>query len=236
MKKLATVKRLLYKVSDKCSGPVIYKGSLFALLLASGCATTTTSGSWEQPRTENAPYTHVLVVALTQSNDMRLSLERQLARNLAVGGSRASVSMSMATGSKDAPRTLETIQAMAREKNADAVLVLRVADAAVAIGKSKKDKDKYLLGGAIEDEATSKKEADTWTTPRTSNPTDALPNTKVKGEMIAALYDISDNSRIVYTVNVKTSYKEKGGQMFSILATDIAKGVADKLRGAGLVK
>lgn len=220
------------RLKNSGSGPVV----LCALLLASGCATTTTSGSWEEPRTENAPYKHVLVVALTQSDDMRISLERQLARNLAVGGSRASVSMGIATAAKDAPRTRETIQAMVKEKNADAVLLLRVADASVGVGKSKKEKDKYLFGKAIEDEATSKKQAGTWATPRTSNPTDALPDTKVKGEMTAALYDVTDNARIVYTVNVKTSYKEKGGEMLLILASNIAKGVADKLRGEGLVK
>jgi hypothetical protein len=224
---LNALKRLKILGSD----PVI----IFALLLASGC-TTTTSGSWEDPHTTNAPYQHVLIVALTQSDDMRISLERQLAENLAVGGSRASVSMSMATASKDAPRTRETILAMVKEKNADAVLLLRVADASIGLGKSKKEKDKYLFGGSIEDEATSKKEQDTWATPRTSNSTDALPDSKIKAEMTADLYDIADNVRVVYSIDVKTRHKEKGGEMIFYLASNIAEGVANKLLSEGLVK
>jgi hypothetical protein len=209
--------------------------AIVALLFTAGC-TTTTSGSWEEPRTENAPYQHVLVVALTQSDDMRISLERQLAENLSVGGSRASASMSMATASKDAPRTRETVLAMVKDKNADAVLLLRVADASVGLGKSKKEKDKYLFGGAIESEATSKKEQDSWATPRTSNPTDALPDSKIKAEMTADLYDIADNVRIVYSIDVKTRHKEKGGEMIFYLSSNIAEGVANKLISNGLVK
>jgi hypothetical protein len=205
------------------------------LLFATGC-TTTVSGNWEEPRTTNAPYNNVLIVALTDTDEMRLTLERELVQNLSVGGATVSASASLTTGMKNAPRSRETIIAMAQEKNVDAVLLLRVADASFAVGKSKKEKEKYLFGGAIEDEATSDKEKGTWTTPRTSNSTDALPNSKIKGEMIAALYDVSAEPRSVYTIDVKTKYKQKGGEMIFHLASNIASGVATELRSKGLVK
>jgi hypothetical protein len=205
------------------------------LLFAAGC-TTTTSGSWDEPRTTNAPYSNVLIVALTTTDEMRLTLERELMQNLSVGGTTVSASASLTTGLKNAPRSRETIIAMAQEKNADAVLLLRVADASVALDKSKKEKEKYLFGGAIEDEATSDKQKGTWTTPRTSNSSDALPDTKIVGEMIAVLYDVSAEPRSVYTIDVKTKYKQKGGEMIFHLASNIATGVADELRSKGLVK
>jgi hypothetical protein len=225
--KLNALKRFKNLVSDT--------GGIFILLFVAGC-TTTTSGSWEEPRTTNAPYNNVLIVALTNTDEMRLTLERELVQNLSVGGATVSASASLTTGMKNAPRSRESIVAMAQEKNADAVLLLRVADASVALGKSKKEKEKYLFGGAIEDEATSDKEKNTWTTPRTSNSSDALPNTKIGAEMIAALYDLSAEPRSVYTIDVKTKYKQKGGEMIFHLASNIATGVADELRSKGLVK
>jgi hypothetical protein len=225
--KLNALKRFKYLGSD----PII----IFVLLFTAGC-TTTTSGSWDEPRTTKAPYNNVLIVALTTTDEMRLTLERDLVENLSVGGTTVSASASLTTGMKNAPRSRETIIAMAQEKNADAVLLLRVADASVALGKSKKEKEKYLFGGAIEDEATSDKQKGTWTTPRTSNSSDALPDTKIVGEMIAVLYDVSAEPRSVYTIDVKTKYKDKGGAMINTLASNIATGVADELLRKGLVK
>jgi hypothetical protein len=215
---------------------------IFALI--SGC-TTTTSGSWEDPRTENAPYKNVLVVALHNNDSIRDTLERQVAKsisgnmtsgNTANNSSKASASTTLVTKLKDAPQDRESILTMSRKIDADAVLVLQVADSSVKLGKSKKEKNKFLFGGQIEDNTVSSSKKGSWETPRTTNETDILPDTKIDVEMQAVLYDTEDNGRAVYTIDVKTKYKEKGGELIYTLSSNIAEGVSNKLRQEGLIK
>ena len=215
---------------------------IFALI--SGC-TTTTSGSWEDPHTENAPYNNVLVVALHNNDSIRDTLERQVAKrisgnmtsaNTANNSSKASASTTLVTKLKDAPQDRESILTMSRKIDADAVLVLQVADSSVKLGKSKKEKNKFLFGGQIEDNTVSSSKKGSWETPRTTNETDILPDTKIDVEMQAVLYDTEDNGRAVYTIDVKTKYKEKGGELIYTLSSNIAEGVSNKLRQEGLIK
>jgi hypothetical protein len=211
----------------------------FAVLIfavVSGC-TTTTSGSWEDPRTENAPYNNVLVVALTSTDSTRVTLERQVAKSISgISSSRATTSTSQVTKLKDAPRDRESILTMSRKIDADAVLFLQVEDSSTKLGKSKKEKNKFLFGGQIEDNTVSSSKKGSWETPRTTNETDILPDAKIDVEMQAVLYDIVDNGRAVYTINVKTKYKEKGGELIYTLSSNIAAGVSNKLRQEGLIK
>jgi len=212
--------------------------------LASGC-TSMTTGSWEEPRTEHAAYTNVLVVALHDNDSVRDTLERQVAKsisgntasvNTANNSSRASASTMLVTKLKDAPRDRESMLAMSREIDADALLLLQVKDSSVKLKKSKKEKNKYLFGGQIEDNTESSSKEGSWETPRTTNETDILPDTKINVEMQAVLYDVADNGRAVYTIDVKTKHKEKGGEMIYSLSRNIAEGVSNKLRREELIK
>jgi hypothetical protein len=218
--------------------------AVLMLALVSGC-TTMTTGSWEEPRTEHAFYANVLVVALHNNDSVRNTLERQVAKrisgnmasvNTANNSSRASASTSLVTKLKDAPQDRESMLAMSREIDADALLLLQVKDSSVKLGKSKKEKDKYLFGGQIEDNTASSSKKGSWETPRTTNETDILPDTKINVEMQATLYDLADNNRAVYTIDVKTKYKEKGGELIYTLSSNIAEGVSNKLRQEGLIK
>jgi hypothetical protein len=215
---------------------------MFALL--SGC-TTMTTGSWEEPRTEHASYANVLVVALHDNDSVRDTLERQVAKsisgnmasgNTANNNTRASASTTHVSKLKDAPRDRESMLAMSREIDADALLLLQAKDSSVKLKKSKKEKDQYLFGGQIEDNTASSSKKGSWETPRTTNETDILPDTKISIEMQAVLYDITGNSRAVYTIDVKTKYKEKGGELIYSLSRNIAEGVSNKLRQEGLIK
>jgi hypothetical protein len=222
------------------------RAALAVLIFAvvSGC-TTTTTGNWEVPRTENAPYKNVLVVALHNNDSIREALERQVAKsisgnmtsgNAAKNSSRATTSTSQVTKLKDAPRDRESILTMSRKIDADAVLFLQVEDSSTKLGKSKKEKNKFLFGGQIEDNTVSSSNKGSWETPRTTNETDILPDAKIAVEMQAVLYDTADDGRAVYTIDVKTKYKEKGGELIYTLSSNIAAGVSKKLRQEGLIK
>jgi hypothetical protein len=205
-------------------------------VLISGC-TTTTSGNWEDPRTENAPYDNVLVVAFANHDNARVTLERQVTRSISANNiSKASASTSLVKKLKDAPRDRESILTMSREINADAVLLLQMEDSSVKLGKSKKEKDKYLFSGPEGKNMETSDEKGSWQTPHITNETDILPDTKIDVEIQAILYDLADNNRAVYTIDVKTKYKEKGGEFIYTLSSNIAEGVSSKLRQEGLIK
>jgi hypothetical protein len=207
---------------------------MFALV--SGC-TTTTTGNWEDPRTKNAPDTNLLVVAFANHDSSRATLERQVTRSISGNSSSgASASTSLVTKLKDAPRDRESILTMSRKINADAVLLLQMEDSSVKLGKSKKEKDKYLFSGPEGKNMATSDEKGSWQTPHITNETDILPDTKINVEIQATLYDLADNGRAVYTIDVKTKYKEKGGELIYSLSHNIAEGVSNKLRQEGLIK
>lgn len=227
----------LYTASMKL---LIRIAAVAAALLTSACTGTSVTGNWEDPRTQNAPYGNVLVVALLGHETTRLEMERQLTRELSAGGTRVTASMNLNDGLKNAPRTREEIIAMTEARKPDALLVLRVQDADLGLGKSKQEKSKYLFGGndAVvgSKEATDEKKDGSWETRGELNVTDVLPDAKIQLYIDASLYDVNDEGRAVYTIELDTRYKNKGDNMIYELTSNTALAIGKELRAKGLVR
>jgi len=80
----------------------------------------------EVPKSADTPYHNVLVIALFESFDMRMKLEKDVVNQLVERGVEAVASTSMMT--TKTPVTRQVFAAMAEELGSDAVLVTRFAD------------------------------------------------------------------------------------------------------------
>jgi hypothetical protein len=214
----------------------IFSLATLIFILISGCSTTT-SGSWEEPRTANAPYKNMLVVSLAAHDEFRTTVERKLANSIsATNKTTASAASSLVAKLKDAPRDRESVLVLVNKIGADSVLVIGADNSTIELRKSQKEKDKYLLSDDEIKPADPNDSDDSWATPSTAVETDILPDTKVNASVRAILYDVADNARPVYTIEVKTKYKGKGGESVFFIADEISIAVIGKLSQNGLIQ
>jgi hypothetical protein len=205
--------------------------AVFAILLT-GCSTTS-SGNWQEPRTTNSPFQNVLVVAATSYDDRRLELEDQLTDMLKSGDTTATASIHLEMKMAASPRSHENVLAALTETQADALLVLSLVDMQITPDQSQ-SKAYVNLGPhivVIEDAVVT----EIWASNYSIHETETQLITKDTARIQAVLYDIADSGRAIYTLNVKTKFKEEGGEPNYDLANNVAKAVSKKLRHAGLV-
>jgi hypothetical protein len=207
--------------------------ALLILLTAmvSGC-TTTLSGHPEGPHPGNAPYSNILVVALGIADSGRVTLERRLVANIAAGGSAAKSSIALAPKMADAPRTSEQIKSMLNETGADALLLVRLADSSAKLGKTQKEK---YFESHLKETPASSDDSGSWASITSTNATDDLPDTKISVELEATLYDVAEDGRVVYSIDVKSKHKEKGGGIALALSNNVAEAVSNELHKKGFI-
>jgi len=201
-------------------------------LLAAGCSTVAT-GTWQTPRTENAPYKNILVVAAIPYEEMRRDLEDLLSTEISAGGSNAASSRSIEHKQPHEPKSPESIITMIGETGADSLLVLRIIDQSVKLGKTP-DKGYVNIGpqiGVIEDANVT----EVWASDYSIGQTQGQMVAKSDSKMEAILYDVKDKGRAVYTIEIETKYEENGGDSTYVIAGNIATAVNNKLRQAGLI-
>ena len=203
------------------------------LLLVSGCSTVA-DGTWQKPRTTNAPFENVLVVAVVSSNRMRKDLERQLAEYIALGGSKASSSMLVESKLEHTPKSRESIIAMIEDTSADAVLVVRLVGESVTAGKTQAKA--YVNVGPQAEIIEHPHVTEVWVSDYSLHQTEGFLVAESDTKMEALLYDIADKGRVVYKISVESRYEEDRGDPTFVISDNVATAVARKLRHAGLVR
>jgi hypothetical protein len=204
-----------------------------ALLLATGCSTVA-DGSWQEPRTENAPFDEVLVVAVVSQRRMRSDIERRLSDEIETRGSRATASVNIEARLAHEAKSPESVIAMIEDTGADAVVVVRWVEQTVEAHQSQ-SKAYVDIGPqitVIEDPHVTEVWYSDYTIHETATQLEATSDTKVQ----ALVYDVADGARLVYKVDVETKYEENGSDSTFVIADNIAIAVAKQLHHAGLVR
>ncbi|MGI9290887.1 MAG: hypothetical protein ACR2QG_06385 [Gammaproteobacteria bacterium] len=204
---------------------------ILACLLTTACSTNI-SGQWEGDPPTAAPYKNILIVALVSSDNGRYTVERSLTDQLRSSRTAASASVTLAPKLDQAPRTQPEIINMLQSSDADALLVLKVRDAATSLGKTQREK--YFESHIKE--TSSDKDKDSWASVGSGETRDELPEIKITAEVTTTLYDVAENLRAVYSINTTTRYKDKGGEYISVIAGEIATAVSSELRTQELIK
>jgi hypothetical protein len=202
----------------------------FMLLLTAACSTTS-SGDWLEPRTDNGPFTNILVIAVLPWAESRLVVEEQLVYSLSEDGTQGFKSIYIEGELEEEAHTKANLNAMIAKTNADAVLVLRFIDQDVEAGKTQQklyynvDGGGYLYGYY----------GNAWAYEVSRHQTDALLTAKIETDVELTLYDVADEGRPVYRLQVKNKFENEGDGSTLYIAGDIADRTATRLRLAGLI-
>ena len=203
-----------------------------ALLLATGCSTVA-KGTWQEPRTENAPFDEVLLVAVVPQHRMRSDIERRLSAEIAMGSSQATASVDIEARLQHEAKSPESVIAMIEETDADAVVVVRWITQTVDVDQSQSKA--YVDTGpqvtVIEDPHVTEIWYSDYTIHETATQLVATSDTKME----ALVYDVADGARLIYKVDVETKYEENGSDSIFVIADNIAVAVSKQLHHAGLV-
>lgn len=204
--------------------------ALVAAALLSACGPTTkTSSSWQEPRTVNAPFGHVLVVAASPNSRLRRGFEIALVDLIKAGGSQASASVQV--GNPTDPLTAESVGDMVQKSGADAVLVARVIDREVELAKSRD-----RLGVKLSQPDSISQGTGTFTdyfrTEYSVYQTPGEVELKSMAKLDSSLYDVRNGGKVVYEVTTTTNFKEGEDDVVGEVTSALAK----QLKRDGLVK
>ncbi|MEJ2138730.1 MAG: hypothetical protein P8Y61_04630 [Gammaproteobacteria bacterium] len=198
--------------------------SVSALLAGSvllAACTTRTQDTWVGARPANAPYRNILVTAVSWTEEMRVDMEELLTDDLTSGNTRALSSYRIEAARQRRYQSKEHVLELVRDTNADALLVVWMVDKTVqeALTQSK----------AYVDYGPEVTVYDIKETPQL-----IVANTDTRME--AVLYDVTDHTRPVFTIDIEEKHRENGGDANWVIATDIAAAINKDLRRAALVE
>ncbi len=204
-----------------------------AVTLVTGCSTVA-DGAWQEPRTLNAPFDTLLVVATVSQHRMRKDIERRLSAEIETRGSQATASVDIEVRLEHEAKSPEHIIAMIEDTGPDAVVVVRWIEQTVDAHQSQSKA--YVKVGPqvtiIEDPHVTEIWYSEYTIHETATQLEFTSDTKME----ALVYDVADGARLVYKVDVETKYEETGSDSVFVIADNIAVAVARQLHHAGLVR
>ena len=202
----------------------------FILLLTAGCSTTS-SGNWLEPRTANGPFKNILVIAVLPWAESRLVVEEQLVYSISEDGTQGFKSIYIEDELEEAAHTQANLTGMINKTSADAVLVLRFIDQDVAAAKTQSkvyynvDGGGYIYGSY----------GNAWGYEVSRHETKQYLAAQIETDVELTLYDVADEGRPVYRLQVKNNFKNEGDSSTLYIAGDIADRTAIRLRLAGLI-
>lgn len=208
---------------------------MLMMLAVAGCGTgTTASGDWTGQKPVSMPYTQVLVVGVAANSRMRRSFEQQAVEAITAGGSAASASIFVASGMNLGPLDRDSVLAMVKKTDADAVLITRLVDRTVTMGQTQGKA--YVKVGpqitVIEEPGLT----EIYESNYTVHPVEGLAVAKSDANIESTLYDVRDNGRAVYKVAVNTRFEETDAEVIVDVAGNLAEAITGKLRGDGLIR
>lgn len=212
--------------------------SLLAMLLLVGCTggnRTTADGTWQGSPSKYAPFSRVLVVAVTGDASMRRDLEEQLVRDINAAGGMATSSIQIEANQPHPAKTAESMTAMVKAAGADAVLVVRPAGESVGAGKTK-DQAYVNIGPQLTIESSPDMTM-VWASDYTIKQTGSQLIAETDTRLDVLLYDVADNNRAVYRIAVESRYADEGGSDPDwVISGNVADSITGKLRSAGLIR
>mgnify|MGYP001817837454 CR=1 FL=1 len=120
--------------------------SLLAVLLfaASGCATSSDTsadimGNWLQGRSADAPFTTILVIAISPDSNAREAFEQTLAENIDEGGAQGIAAHKYGRQNGSEKLSRDIVLDLAKKAGADAIVVTRVRSSSSEAGTSQED-------------------------------------------------------------------------------------------------
>ena len=209
---------------------------LLALALAS-CATNATSyntsGEWQQPRTEGAPFRTVLVFANVPDAQMRRAFELSVARAITNGGARGIAAHP--PGGQAATLTKDKVVTIAQNSGAEVVLVIRVVERAAQVGTSREEA--YVHVGpttkVVQNEDASFTRALT-----TNYAIEVVPGTMViKADAVleSSVYEVAGET-LVYRATTRGRFEFGAEHGVEDVAYRFANSIAGRLRSDKVVR
>jgi hypothetical protein len=211
--------------------------SVSALLAGSvllAACTTRTQDTWVGARPANAPYRNILVTAVSWTEEMRVDMEELLTDDLTSGNTRALSSYRIEAARQRRYQSKEHVLELVRDTNADALLVVWMVDKTVqeALTQSKA----YVDYGPEVTVYEHPHMTEIWVSNYSTKETPQLIVANTDTRMEAVLYDVTDHTRPVFTIDIEEKHRENGGDANWVIATDIAAAINKDLRRAALVE
>jgi hypothetical protein len=202
-------------------------------VLLAAC-TTRTQDTWVGARPANAPYRNILVTAVSWTEDMRVDMEELLTDSLSTGYTQALSSYRIEATRERRYQSKEHVLELVSDTNADALLVVWMVDKTVqeALTQAKA----YVDYGPEVTIYEHPHMTEIWVSNYSIKETPQLIAGNTETRMEAVLYDVTDHTRPVFTVDVEEKHRENGGDANWIVATDISAAIDKDLRRAGLVE
>jgi hypothetical protein len=202
-------------------------------VLLSGCATTT-SDTLYKPRSANAPFNTVLIIAVSDDETQRRDLEELLADFINDGKSKGVSAYAVESPTDHHARQPADIAALLQKSGADALLVIRPVDANAKLGKTQAKA--YLNIGPQVTIIQDTYLTEVYVSGYSIHETPGVDMYKLDTRMEALLADVADNGRILYRIEAENKFEDQGGDTEWTVASKVASAVAKKLRSSGLIR
>ncbi len=194
--------------------------TLLATLVLAGCATKTTiSSNWLDESKRGSRYDRVLVIAMAEQGDKRMSFEEEVAFDLNSQSTQA-----WASSLHMAPTTelnIDTVTPVVRKLGATAVVVTRVSKMEVSTSESK----------PYTDVTARRKEGTAFRYDYVEKDLPVLVTPEFTVELETDVVDVASGERI-YSIVAATSGQESLSAVINVLSDVIAK----KLRTDGVIR
>jgi hypothetical protein len=207
---------------------------LYACLLsfvAAGCATNSYSsaGAWEQPRTRDAPFESVLVVAIMPDANARYLFEQAVAEAITEGEA-TGISAHSVSRQRSPDLTRDIVVAMANSSGADSVLLTRILDRATQTGLSQEEAIVHLgrTTKVVQSEDSSFTRALT-----TNYAVEVVPGSfavEANAVLESSLYELDSEERLVYRAITQGHFEIGAAYEFEEAVYRMALSVGDQLR------
>jgi DNA-binding transcriptional regulator YhcF (GntR family) len=194
--------------------------ALLTALTLAGCATNATvSSNWLDESKRNSRYDRVLVIAMAEQGDKRMSFEDAVAFDLRSDTTQAwPSSRHMATTTKI---NADTIAPVVRELGATAVVISRVSKMEVSTSESK----------PYTDVTTTRKKGTAFRYDYVEKEIPILVTPEFTTELETDVVDVASGERI-YSVVAAASGQESLSEVINVLSAAIAK----RLRSDGVIR
>jgi hypothetical protein len=185
-------------------------------VLLSGCATTT-SDTLYKPRSANAPFNTVLIIAVSDDESQRRDLEELLADFINDGKSKGVSAYAVESPTDHHARQPADIAALLQKSGKTQAKAYLNIGPQVTIIQDTYLTEVYVSGYSIHE-------------------TPGVDMYKLDTHMEALLADVADNGRILYRIEAENKFEDQGGDTEWTVASKVASAVAKKLRSSGLIR
>jgi hypothetical protein len=207
-------------------------------LAAAGCAATsgTSVGEWQQPRTREAPYQTVLVVAVAPDSNARRVFEQTVAAAITDGGGRGIGAYTLSQQVGTSKLSKEVVIAMAEKSGADAVLVTRMLSQEAHQGKSQEEAILHVGRST----SVAQNEDASMTAVMTSNyAVEVVPGSMVieaDAVMESSLYEPATGEKLIYRATTRGHLELGPGDRVEQFAQRFALTLSQRLRSDGVIR